>query len=90
MQANFERDGGNGLFPPPNLHALLSCYLIQNQDCSDLIVHRIVQYLFLDMASCLSKKETQTDEEIGIVENLIKYPSAFSVPRSFIKLTQVI
>ena len=90
LMANFERDGGNGLFPPPNLHALLSCYLIQNQDCSDLIVHRIVQYLFLDMASCLSKKETQSDEEIGIVENLIKYPSAFSVPPSFIKLTQVI
>ena len=41
------------------------------------------------MASCLSKKDTQSDEEIGIVENLIKYPSAFSVPPSFIKLTQV-
>ena len=41
------------------------------------------------MASCLSKKDTQTDKEIEIVENLIKYPSAFSVPPSFIKLTQV-
>ena len=89
FQANFERDGGNGSFPPPSLHALLSCYLIQNQGCSDLMVHRIVQYLFLDMASCLSKKDTQTDKEIEIVENLIKYPSAFSVPPSFIKLTQV-
>ena len=40
------------------------------------------------MASCLSKKEEQTENELIFVENLIKFPSAFSVPPSIIKLTQ--
>ena len=94
LKVNFEREGGNGLFPPPNFHALLVCFLIPNSEVSNLIVkHRIVQYLFLDMASCLSKKEVQqdddADEEAVFVENLIRFPSAFSVPPSYIKLTQV-
>ena len=90
---NFEREGGNGPFPPPTLHALLISYLIHSPSstaASDLMIkHRLVQYLFLDMASCLSKKEPQSEEELAIVDNLIKFPSAFSVPPSFIKLTQV-
>ena len=90
FQANFEREGGNGHFPPPTLHALLVSYLVHSSQPSDLMIkHRLVQYLFLDMASCLSKKERQTDEEAAVVENLIKFPSAFSVPPSVIKLTQV-
>lgn len=91
LTENFEREGGNGCFPPPSLHALLICYLIDTSKSShaaQMAKHRIVQYLFLDMASCLSKKESQSDEEMAIVENLIKYPSAFSVPPSIIKLTQ--
>ena len=44
--------------------------------------HRIVQYLFLDMASCLGEKWNH------LVNNLIKFPAAFSVPPSLIKLTQ--
>ena len=31
LEANFERDGGDGLFPPPSLHALLSLYLISGE-----------------------------------------------------------
>ena len=31
LEANFERDGGDGLFPPPSLHALLSLYLISSE-----------------------------------------------------------
>ena len=43
--------------------------------------HRIVQYLFHDMANCLSEKWND------LIHNLIKFPAAFSVPPSFIKLT---
>ena len=91
LKLNFEREGGNGLFPPPNFHALLICFLIPSDKPTDLIVkHRIVQYLFLDMASCLSKKDVQHADEAVFVESLIRFPSAFSVPPSYIKLTQVI
>jgi len=44
--------------------------------------HRIVQYVFHDMANCLGDKWND------LVNNLIKFPAAFSVPPSLIKLTQ--
>ena len=44
--------------------------------------HRIVQYLFLDMSDCLGEKWNH------LVNKLIKFPAAFSVPPSMIKLTQ--
>ena len=96
LEANFERDGGDGLFPPPSLHALLSLYLISSEQrdssrsaaaassCVDHLKHRIVQYTFLDMASYLANG----DKWAAVLENLIKFPSAFSVPPSQIKLTQ--
>ena len=89
FQANFEREGGNGDYPPPTLHALLISYLIKTNDNNFNLKHRLVQYVFLDMASCMSKKDDQTENEHMFVENLIKFPSAFSVPPSIIKLTQV-
>ena len=88
LKANFEREGGDGLYPPPTLHALLISYLIKTDDKNINLKHRLIQYIFLDMASCLSKKEEQTENELIFVENLIKFPSAFSVPPSIIKLTQ--
>ena len=88
FQANFEREGGDGRYPPPTLHALLISYLIKTDDKNINLKHRLIQYIFLDMASCLSKKEEQTENELIFVENLIKFPSAFSVPPSIIKLTQ--
>jgi hypothetical protein len=51
---------------------------------NEVLKHRIVQYLFLDIASYLSGG----DKWSGLVENLIKFPSAFSVTPSLIKLTQ--
>ena len=42
-----------------------------------------MQYAFLDMASYLAG-----DKWAAVLENLIKFPSAFSVPPSQIKLTQ--
>ena len=89
LQVNFEKEGGNGDYPPPTLHSLLISYLIKTEDNNINLKHRLVQYVFLDMASCLSKREEQTESELMFVENLIKFPSAFSVPPSIIKLTQV-
>jgi hypothetical protein len=43
-----------------------------------------VQYFFLDLAHLL-EEEVWAD----LVDNLIKFPSAFSLPPSIIKLTQV-
>eukprot|EP00095_Tigriopus_kingsejongensis_P000853 maker-scaffold1106_size62344-snap-gene-0.11 protein:Tk00853 transcript:maker-scaffold1106_size62344-snap-gene-0.11-mRNA-1 annotation:"protein elys" len=81
IQSNFERAGGDGLYPPRTLHALLTMYLINLG--SEVNKHRIVQYLFLDIASYLHG-EQWTD----LIDHLIKFPSAFSVPPSIIKLTQ--
>ena len=43
--------------------------------------HRIVQYLFHDMTNTLGDKWND------LVHTLIKFPAAFSVPPSLIKLT---
>ncbi len=43
-----------------------------------------MQYFFLDLAHLL-EEEVWAD----LVDNLIKFPSAFSLPPSIIKLTQV-
>ncbi|ROT67431.1 Protein ELYS [Penaeus vannamei] len=76
----WEKEGGSGLYPPPSLHALLAIFLLP--DISTTTKHRIVQYLFLDLASLLSDGYTR------VVEELVKYPSSFSLSPSHIKLTQ--
>ena len=72
-QTNFERDGGDGHYPPPSLHSLLSIYLIHLDDSDEDVgvsaaggrgsrrdavnanlKHRLVQYIFLDVASYLA------------------------------------
>ncbi|XP_064087385.1 protein ELYS-like isoform X3 [Macrobrachium nipponense] len=69
-----------GAYPPPSLHALLDMFLLPS--VSTTTKHRIVQYLFLDLASLLS------DGYVRVVEELVKYPSSFSLSPSHIKLTQ--
>ncbi|XP_071534189.1 uncharacterized protein Elys isoform X2 [Panulirus ornatus] len=76
----WEKEGGCGMYPPPSLHALLAVFLLP--DVSTTTKHRIVQYLFLDLASLLS------DGYVRVVEELVKYPSSFSLSPSHIKLTQ--
>ncbi|XP_050715881.1 protein ELYS-like isoform X9 [Eriocheir sinensis] len=71
---------GKGMYPPPSLHSLLNMFLLP--DVPTTTKHRIVQYLFLDLASLLSDGYTR------IVEELVKYPSSFSLSPSLIKLTQ--
>lgn len=41
-----------GVYPPPSLHALLNMFLLPYVPTTTK--HRIVQYLFLDLASLLS------------------------------------
>ena len=87
FQTNFEREGGDGLYPPPRLHALLICYLIYNQNnptvkekksgtsgvettglntAADLVQkHRLIQYLFLDLASSLTRREEEQERHSG-------------------------
>lgn len=43
---------GRGMYPPPSLHSLLNMFLLP--DVPTTTKHRIVQYLFLDLASLLS------------------------------------
>ena len=44
---------------------------------------RLVQYFFLDLAH-----SSPPDQLNDLVDNLVKFPSAFSLPPSLIKLTQ--
>ncbi|QQP38074.1 AT hook containing transcription factor 1, partial [Caligus rogercresseyi] len=85
--SNFERDGGDGLYPPPTLFSLLSSYLIDDHrsaQINDVGKHRLIHYLFLDMADKRCSEEIWSE----LIDRLIQFPSAFSVPPSLIKLTQ--
>lgn len=48
----WQEEGGSDMYPPPSLHALLSIFL--QPDVATTTKHRIVQYLFLDLASLLT------------------------------------
>ncbi|XP_045138597.1 protein ELYS-like isoform X4 [Portunus trituberculatus] len=86
MGQAWEEEGGTssiksgGVYPPPSLHGLLNMFLLPYVPTTTK--HRIVQYLFLDLASLLS------DGYVRVVEELVKYPSSFSLSPSLIKLTQ--
>ena len=78
---SFQKAGGTGQYPPPSLHSLLAAFLSESPAPAKL---RLVQYFFLDLAHLLPAEENP-----GLVDSLIKFPSAFSLPPSLIKLTQV-
>ena len=75
----FQRAGGPGSYPPPSLHALITTFLSEAPAPAKL---RLVQYFFLDLAHCSHALDP------GLVDHLVKFPSAFSLPPSLIKLTQ--
>ena len=52
-----------------------------------VLKHRFIQYLFLDLASCLTANGSSHSND-AVVDTLVKFPSAFGVPPSLIKLTQ--
>ena len=77
---SFQKSGGTGTYPPPSLHSLITIFLSESPAPAKL---RLVQYFFLDLAHLLNQ-----DLHPELVDSLIKFPSAFSLPPSIIKLTQ--
>ncbi|KAG8233674.1 hypothetical protein J437_LFUL014116 [Ladona fulva] len=67
----------SGEYPPPSLQALLLTYMLDGLPVEDK--HCFVIYLFLDLAALLYGSS---------LSQLIKFPSAFSLSPSIIKLTQ--
>jgi len=87
LKAQWEKEGGiamHGCYPPPSLQSLLRSYLT---DCHQTEVneincrHQITIYLLMDLAMLLQRS-------YPAVKQLIKYPSAFMMSPSLIKLTQ--
>lgn len=81
LHKQWECDGGNGLYPPPSLQAVLRAYLIEDID----IVHKhcLLIYLFLDLAMTLDQSQYKP-----IITHLIKFPAVFKLSPSVIKITQ--
>ncbi|XP_071451858.1 protein ELYS-like, partial [Hetaerina americana] len=71
----------SGSYPPPSLQALLRTYLLDGLPVEDK--HCLVIYLFLDLAALLDNERYASS-----ISQLIKFPSAFSLSPSIIKLTQ--
>lgn len=81
LHAEWRDDGGNGLYPPPSLQALLRTYLIEDVDIE--IKHCIFIYVFLDLAMTLDQSRYTP-----IITHLIKFPAVFEISPSVIKITQ--
>lgn len=87
LKAQWERESGiamHGCYPPSSLQSLLRSYLT---DCHQTEAneiscrHQITIYLLMDLAMLLQRL-------YPAVKQLIKYPSAFMMSPSLIKLTQ--
>jgi len=88
LKAQWEREGGTatgGYYPPPSLQSLLRSYLTdyQQTEASEISCkHQITIYLLMDLQAMLLQRLYPA------VKQLIKYPSAFKMTPSLIKLTQ--
>lgn len=87
LKAQWEREGGTatcGYYPPPSLQSVLRNYLTdchQTETSEISCKHQITIYLLMDLAMLLQRQYPAVDQ-------LIKYPSAFKMSPSLIKLTQ--
>jgi len=85
LKAQWEREGGTdtgGCYPPSSLQSLLRSYLTDCQTENETnYKHQITIYLLMDLAMLLQRFYPAVDQ-------LIKYPSAFKMSPSLIKLTQ--
>ncbi|XP_070157857.1 protein ELYS isoform X2 [Polyergus mexicanus] len=88
LKAQWEREGGTatgGCYPPPSLQSLLRSYLTdyhQTEASEISCKHQIIIYLLMDLQAMLLQRLYPS------VKQLIKYPSAFKMTPSLIKLTQ--
>lgn len=87
LRAQWEREGGtatDGCYPPSSLQSLLRSYLTdchQPEENETNYKHQVTIYLLMDLAMLLQ-------DLYPVVNQLIKYPSAFKMSPSLIKLTQ--
>ncbi|KAK3603515.1 hypothetical protein CHS0354_030374 [Potamilus streckersoni] len=76
----WEREGGNGQYPPPSLHALLSIYLLD--ELSLLAKHTLVLYVLLDLVSVSSEESALFEEKINT------FVKQFYIPSQLVKQIQ--
>ena len=69
-------------YPPPSLYALLSAYL--RPDVDDVTKHRLVQYVFMDLAWIYGRHPHYGN----ILQHLVTFPATYSLKPSMIKVTQ--
>lgn len=89
LRSQWERESGDinngGYYPPPSLQSLLRSYLLdchsENGSNEMENKHQITIYLLMDLVKLLQGSCPDVDQ-------LIKYPSAFKMSPSLIKLTQ--
>ncbi|KAG7212104.1 hypothetical protein KM043_012453 [Ampulex compressa] len=88
LKSQWERESGDcdndGSYPPPSLQSLLRSYFTDCQHADEDEIeckHQITIYLLMDLAMLLQGSYPGVDQ-------LIKYPSAFKMSPSVIKLTQ--
>ncbi|KAL5014317.1 hypothetical protein ScPMuIL_008587 [Solemya velum] len=77
----FDREGGDGLYPPPSLHALLNVYLLDGVDL--IYKHSLVLYLLLDLVSLIDSSHQEK-----FAGNVSKFAHTFSIPASVVKQVQ--
>ncbi|KAL3861435.1 hypothetical protein ACJMK2_007469 [Sinanodonta woodiana] len=76
----WEREGGNGQYPPPSLHALLSVYLLD--ELSLLAKHTLVLYVLMDLVSLSPEESAQFEEKINT------FVKQFYIPSQLVKQIQ--
>ncbi|XP_078336668.1 uncharacterized protein LOC111137601 isoform X2 [Crassostrea virginica] len=74
-------EGGNGLYPPCSLHALLSIYLLD--DISLIDKHSVVLYALLDMVSLADPSAHDR-----LVMKVQKFSKKFGIPYTVVKQVQ--
>jgi hypothetical protein len=76
----WKKGGGDGLYPPPNLHSLIGVFLLES--VSLVQKQAVMLYSLLDLADFLS------DRQSDIVEKIKLFPSAFGLKPGLTKMIQ--
>ncbi|XP_069118568.1 protein ELYS-like isoform X2 [Argopecten irradians] len=77
----WSREGGEGVYPPPSLNALLSIYLLDDMDL--MAKHSVVLYLLMDLISIYRQEHHQQ-----FVDKISQFSKTFSVPVNVVKQVQ--
>ncbi|XP_041377682.1 protein ELYS-like [Gigantopelta aegis] len=74
----WKREGGNGLYPPPSLHALLGVYLLLDVSLDQK--HAVTLYMLFDLISLLPE-----DKEQVFSDKIAEFAKTFSISQLFTK-----